>query len=118
MRRAVECVGVERSKAEAVYEQGRDAVVLVLLALSVQNERLAARVEALTARVTRQDERIATLERQLGRSSRNSSQPPSADPPAAAPHGAGRTLLLASKALSPAMRATGDRFCRPGQWMR
>jgi transposase len=72
---------MERAQAEAVYEQGRDAVVSVLLALSEQNERLCARVEELTARVAAQNERIAGLERQLGRSSRNSSQPPSADPP-------------------------------------
>jgi transposase len=76
---------VERAEAEAIYEQGRDAVVSVLLALSAQNERLEAQVETLTANVARQDERIATLERQLARSSRNSSQPPSADPPSAAP---------------------------------
>jgi transposase len=76
---------VERREAEAIYEQGRDAVVSVLLALSAQNERLEAQVEKLTAKVARQGERIATLERQLGRSSRNSSQPPSADPPSAPP---------------------------------
>ncbi len=76
---------MDRADAEAVYEQGRDAVVEVLLALSAQNERLEARVQKLTARVAGQDERIATLERQLGRSSRNSSQPPSADPPSAPP---------------------------------
>ncbi len=73
---------MERHEAEAIYEQGRDAVVSVLLALSEQNERLAAQVEQLTARVARQDERIATLERQLSKSSRNSSEPPSSDPPA------------------------------------
>ena len=76
---------MERREAEGIYEQGRDAVVSVLLALSAQNERLEAQVEQLTARVARQEERIATLERQLGRSSRNSSQPPSADPPSARP---------------------------------
>ena len=76
---------MERVEAEAIYERGRDGVVEVLLALSVLNERLRAQVEALTARVARQDERIAQLERRLGRSSRNSSQPPSVDPPGTAP---------------------------------
>src|ERR1700688_795412 len=77
--------GVDRVDAEAIYDRGRDAVVSVLLALSGQNERLVAQVESLTARVARQDERIAQLERRLNRSSRNSSQPPSVDPPGAPP---------------------------------
>jgi len=72
---------VERVEAEAIYEQGREAVVRVLLELSAQNERLASQVQALTARVARQDERIAQLERRLNRNSRNSSTPPSVDPP-------------------------------------
>jgi transposase len=76
---------VERAEAEAIYDRGRDAVVEVLLALSAQNERLQAQVESLTARVARQDERIAQLERRLNRSSRNSSQPPSVDPPGTTP---------------------------------
>ncbi|MDE3069618.1 MAG: IS66 family transposase [Acidobacteriota bacterium] len=76
---------MERSEAEAIFEQGRDVVVRVLLELSVQNERLAAQVDKLTVRVARQDERIAGLERQLKRSSRNSSQPPSQDPPSSQP---------------------------------
>jgi transposase len=76
---------VERAEAEAIYEQGREAVVRVLLELSAQNERLTAQVEALTARVVRQEERIAQLERKSKRSSRNSSQPPSQDPPGAPP---------------------------------
>jgi transposase len=71
---------VERCEAEAIYERGRDAVVDVLLALSAQNARLEAQVQTLSARVARQDERIAQLERQVKRSSRNSSQPPSVDP--------------------------------------
>jgi Family of unknown function (DUF6444) len=75
---------VERAEAEAIYEQGRDAVV-ELLALSAQNERLVAEVGALTARVARREERIAQLERKTGRSSRNSSQPPSQDPPGSPP---------------------------------
>jgi transposase len=78
---------VERAEAEAIYEQGRDAVVEVLLALSAQNERLVAEVQALTARVARQEERIAQLERKTKRSSRTSSQPPSQDPPGSPPRG-------------------------------
>jgi len=76
---------VERAEAEAIYEQGRDAVVGVLLELSAQNERLIGQVERLAARVARQEERIAQLERQAKRSSRNSSQPPSQDPPSVPP---------------------------------
>jgi transposase len=65
-------VGVKRSEAEAIYDQGREAVVAVLLRMDEQIGRL----EALVAR---QDERISQLERRLNRSSRNSSVPPSAD---------------------------------------
>lgn len=76
---------MQRGEAEAIYDRGRDVVVEVLLALSAQNARLEAQVEKLTARVARQDERIAQLERSAKRSSRNSSQPPSSDPPGGAP---------------------------------
>ena len=69
---------MQRAEAEAVYEQGKDVVVSLLLRMDEQIEKLAARVVA-------QDERIAKLERQLGRSSRNSSQPPSADLPSSPP---------------------------------
>jgi transposase len=69
---------VERVEAEAIYDAGREAVVEVLLRMDTQ-------IQALTARVARQDERIAQLERRLSRSSRNSSIPPSADPPAGTP---------------------------------
>jgi transposase len=78
---------VERAEAEAIYEQGPEVVVRVLLELSAQNERLAAQVESLTARVARQEERIAQLERKSKRSSRNSSRPPSEDPPGTPPRG-------------------------------
>jgi transposase len=69
---------VERSEAEAIYDQGREAVVAVLL-------RMGEQIERLEARVARQDERISQLERRLNRSSRNSSAPPSTDPPSSAP---------------------------------
>jgi transposase len=69
---------VERAEAEAIYEQGREAVVAVLL-------RMDEAIGRLTARVERQDERIAQLERMTKRSSRNSSQPPSQDPPGSGP---------------------------------
>jgi transposase len=69
---------VEREEAEAIYDQGREAVVAVLL-------RMDEQIQRLTERVARQDERIAQLERKSKRSSRNSSQPPSQDRPSAAP---------------------------------
>jgi transposase len=69
---------MERAEAEAIYDQGREAVVEVLLAMDAQ-------IQALSAQVERQGERISQLERRLNRSSRNSSQPPSADPPSTPP---------------------------------
>ena len=63
---------MERAEAEAIYDQGREAVVEVLLAMD-------RRIGQLEAHVARQDERIAELDRRLKRSSKNSSQPPSAD---------------------------------------
>jgi transposase len=67
---------VERGEAEAVFGQGREAVVAVLV-------RMDEQIARLEKRVAEQDERIAGLERQSRRSSRNSSQPPSQDPPTA-----------------------------------
>ena len=69
---------MERAEAEAIYEQGREVVVAVLL-------RMDEQIQRLEKRVAQQEERIAQLERQVRRSSRNSSQPPSADPPGAPP---------------------------------
>jgi ribosomal protein S15P/S13E len=67
---------MERSEAEAIYEQGREAVVAVLLALSAQIAAQEVQIAKLTARV-------AELERRLNRNSHNSSMPPSQDPPGA-----------------------------------
>jgi transposase len=69
---------VDRVEAEAIYDAGREVVVEVLL-------RMDRQIQALTETVARQGERIAQLERRLNRSSRNSSQPPSTDPPGSAP---------------------------------
>jgi len=101
---------VERREAEAIYGQGRDAVVEVLLALSAQNERLEVQVQKLSARVARQDERIAQLERQLGRSSRNSSQPPSADPPSTPPRRGGKDRSGRAPGGQPGHEGKGREF--------
>jgi transposase len=69
---------VERAEAEAIYDQGREVVVAVLL-------RMDEQIQRLSERVAQQDERIAELERRLGRNSRNSSSPPSQDPPGTPP---------------------------------
>jgi transposase len=69
---------VERAEAEAIYDAGRKVVVEVLLGMDRQ-------IQALTERVARQEERIVQLERRLRRNSRNSSQPPSQDPPGKTP---------------------------------
>ena len=87
---------MERAEAEAISEQGREAVVAVLLELSSHNALLRREVAELSERLAKQEERIAELERRLNRNSRNSSLPPSQDPPAAperrqaAPSGRGR----------------------------
>jgi transposase len=65
---------VERAEAEAILDGDRDTAVALLMRvgeLIEQNRRLEARV--------------AELERRLNRSSRNSSLPPSQDPPSAPP---------------------------------
>lgn len=67
---------MERAEAEAIYDQGGEAVVVALLTLSAQ-------VAALEALVRKQEERIAELERRLSRDSKDSSLPPSQDPPEA-----------------------------------
>ena len=69
---------MERAEAEAIYDQGREVVVAVLL-------RMDQQISRLEVRVARQDERVAQLERRVSRSSRNSSAPPSSDPPRDAP---------------------------------
>jgi hypothetical protein len=74
---------VERAEAEAIYAQGRETVVAVLLALS-------ARIEAQDAQIAKLAARVEELERRLGRNSKNSSLPPSQDPPNAPARKRGR----------------------------
>ena len=76
---------MERAEAEAIYAQGREAVVAVLMELAAQNDLLQRQIAGLSERLAKQDERIADLEQRLVRTSRNSSLPPSQDPPSAPP---------------------------------
>jgi transposase len=77
---------MERSEAEAILDGDRGTAVGLLL-------RLDALVEAnqlLVQANERLEARVAELERRLSRSSRNSSLPPSQDPPWAPPRSGGR----------------------------
>lgn len=65
---------MERSEAEAIYAAGREPVVEALVASSARLEAQDAQIAALT-------ERVEELEQRLKRDSRNSSLPPSHDPP-------------------------------------
>jgi transposase len=75
---------VERVEAEAILDGDRETAVALLL-----------RVGELVAANQRLEARVGELERRLSRSSRNSSLPPSQDPPSAPPRprrsGSGRT---------------------------
>lgn len=62
---------MERREAEAIYDAGREVVVEVLLRMDRQIAQLTTRVE--------------NLERELRKSSRNSSRPPSSDRPGKQP---------------------------------
>jgi hypothetical protein len=100
---------VERGDADAIFDQGREVVVAVLL-------RMDEQIEKLTAKVASQDERIAKLERRLGRSSRNSSQPPSADPPSAPKRSKSPTGR--KQGAQPGHEGKGGRCCRRGRSTR
>jgi transposase len=69
--------------AGAVSEAPREELLAVIAAQARAIEDLRALNAELSERIARQAERIGELERRLGRNSRNSSQPPSADGPAA-----------------------------------
>jgi transposase len=65
---------MERVDAEAIYDAGRERCVEVILELAGRAQELAARCERL-------EERVRRLEEQGRSDSRNSSKPPSSDPP-------------------------------------
>ena len=71
---------MERVEAEAIYDQGRETVVAVLLRMDERIQQLSKQVAEQAAK---HEKRIAELERRLNRNSRNSSVPPSQDPPGA-----------------------------------
>ena len=101
---------MDRAEAEAIYDAGRAVVVEVLL-------RMDEQIRRLEERVARQDERIAQLERKLNRDSRNSSAPPSSDPPSRAPK-RGKIAADANVVASPVTGDTAATSCRPAPWMR
>src|SRR5665648_598608 len=65
---------MERAEAEAILDGDRETALALLM-----------RIDELIEANRRLEARVAELEQRLSRSSRNSSLPPSADPPSAAP---------------------------------
>ena len=84
---------MDRREAEAIYDAGREAVVEVLLAMDRRIRELEARVEK--------------LERQLAKNSRNSSLPPSSDPPGKRPSPRGEDRSERSQGAQPGHEGRG-----------
>jgi len=89
-------VGVDRERAEEIYEAGREAVVEALL-------EAWAGVESVTGAVGEVQQRIDELERQIDRDSTNSSNPPSSD----APKSRAERRRVAREAYKRSMRKSG-----------
>lgn len=68
-----------RSEAEAIYDAGKEAVVNVLLRMDASIHALEQQVQSLNTRLECSEKRVAHLEEQLAKNSRNSSKPPSTD---------------------------------------
>jgi transposase len=77
---------VERAEAEAILDGDRETAIGLLVRL----DDLVAANERLVAANERLEGRVSELERRLSRSSRNSSLPPSQDPPSAPPRPRGK----------------------------
>lgn len=68
-----------RSEAEAIYDAGKEAVVEVLLRMDASIHALEQQVQSLNTRLELSEKRVAHLEEQLAKNSRNSGKPPSTD---------------------------------------
>ena len=77
---------MERGEAEAILDGDRETAIGLLLQL---DELVAANARLVEAN-ERLEARVSELERRLSRSSRNSSLPPSLDPPSAPPRPRGK----------------------------
>ena len=84
---------MERFEAEAIYDAGREVVVEVLLGMDRRIQQLEARVEK--------------LERELAKSSRNSSLPPSSDPSGKRPSARGKDRSGRSRGAQPGHEGHG-----------
>jgi len=97
---------MERAEAEAILDGEREAAVVLLM-----------RVGELIEANRRLEARVAELEQRLNRNSRNSSLPPSQDPPSAPP----RPQKPASgrgRAGQPGHAGRTGRCCRSRGWTR
>jgi Family of unknown function (DUF6444) len=108
---------VERVEAEAIYDQGREVVVEVLLRMDRQIQELSAGLSSARADL-KAGGAIAQLERWLNRSSRNSSQPPSADGPSVSPRRSKDSSGRHQGAQPGHDGKGGVRCCGRGLWMR
>jgi len=68
-----------RKEAEAIYDDGKETVVSVLLKMDARIDALEQQVRDLTVRLDISDKRVKELENQIVKNSRNSSKPPSTD---------------------------------------
>ena len=90
---------MDRAEAEAILDGDRETAIALLL-----------RLDELIEANRRLEARVADLERQLNRTSRNSSLPPSLDPPSA-PSRRELRSPVAVPAVNPDTKASSARCC-------